>query len=114
MALYSQTRWWSRWKIIQHVLEQFGDVEPFLQENVDLSAATRTKLLEILHDPLQLLLLKVELAAIVDTGVHFVRATYSLEDGSSAMRKLVKLGQLSHLTVTLICRLLFAVHFLGM
>ena len=53
---------------MQQVLQQFGNVEPFLQENVDLSAATRTKVLEILHDPMQLLLLKVELAAIVDMG----------------------------------------------
>lgn len=75
MALYSQTRWWSRWEIMPQVLEQFGDVEPFLQENVDLGAATRTKLQEILHDPMQLLLLKVELAAIVDMGVRFVQAT---------------------------------------
>jgi hypothetical protein len=40
---------------MQQVLEQFGDVEPFLQENADLSTATRAKLLEILHDPQQLL-----------------------------------------------------------
>ena len=79
MATYSKTRWWSRWEIMQQVLEQFGDVEPFLQDNADVSAATRAKLLEILHDPQQLLLLKVELAAIVDMGVHFVRSTYSLE-----------------------------------
>lgn len=46
MATYSQTRWWSRWEIMQQVLEQFGDVEPFLQENPDLSTATRAKLLE--------------------------------------------------------------------
>ena len=79
MATYSQTRWWSRWEIMQQVLEQFSDVEPFLQENPDLSAATRAKILEILHDPQQLLFLRVELSAIVDMGVHFVRATYSLE-----------------------------------
>ena len=79
MATYSQTRWWSRWKIMQQVLEQFGDVEPFLQENADLSTATRAKLVEILHDLQQLLIFKVELAAIVDVGMHFVKATYSLE-----------------------------------
>lgn len=33
MATYSQTRWWSRWEIMQQVLEKFGDVEPFLVEN---------------------------------------------------------------------------------
>ena len=79
MAIYSQTRWWSRWEIMQQVLEQFGDVEPFLQENLDLNAATRAKILEILHYPQQLLSLKVELSAIVDMGVNFLGATYSLE-----------------------------------
>ena len=79
MATYSHTQWWSRWEIMQQVLEQFGDVEPFLRENPDLSTATRAKLLEILLNPQQLLILKVELAAVVDIGVHFVKATYSLE-----------------------------------
>jgi len=61
------------------VLEQFGDVEPFLQENSDLSPATRSKLLDILHNPQSLTTLELELAAIVDMGVHFVKATYRLE-----------------------------------
>ena len=43
--------WWSRWEIMLQVLEQFGDVEPFLQENSDFSPATRSKLLDILHNP---------------------------------------------------------------
>ena len=64
---------------MQQVLEQFGDVEPFLQDNPDFRTATRAKLLEILLNPQQLLILKVELAAVVDIGVHFVKATYSLE-----------------------------------
>jgi len=79
MATYSQTRWWSRWEIMLQVLEQFGDVEPFLQENSDLSPATRSKLLDILHNPQSLTTLKLELAAVVDMGVHFVKATYRLE-----------------------------------
>ena len=45
-------------------------IEPFLQENVDSSAATQAKLLETLHDPQQLLLLKVKLAAIIDMGMQ--------------------------------------------
>ena len=71
--------WWSRWEIMLQVLEQFGDVEPFLQENSDLSPATRSKLLDILHNPQSLTTLKLELAAVVDMGVHFVKATYRLE-----------------------------------
>lgn len=50
-------------------------MRPFLEENADLSANTQAKLSEILHNPQQLLSLKVELAAIVDMGIHFVRAT---------------------------------------
>ena len=42
----------------EQLLEQFRDVEPFLVENSDLSNTT------------QLLTLKMELAAIVDVGVH--------------------------------------------
>lgn len=55
------------------VLTLFGDVEPFLMDNVDLSPATREHLLiilGILHDPAELVLLKVELASVVDIGVH--------------------------------------------
>jgi len=61
------------------VLEQYGDVEPFLQENSDLSPATQSKLLDILHNPQSLTTFKLELAAVVDMGVHFVKATYCLE-----------------------------------
>ena len=45
-----------------------------MQENVDLSTATRAKLVEILHDLQQLLILKLELAAILDVEMHFVKA----------------------------------------
>ena len=53
---------------MQHqVLQQFGDVESFLREH-DISPVTHTKLFDILSDPQQLAMLKVELAAVVDIG----------------------------------------------
>lgn len=83
MATYSKTRWWSKWEMMNQVLVQYGDIKPFLLENGDVSPATRAKLLEILNDPQQQLLLKMELASVIDVGAYFVRATYELEgDGA--------------------------------
>lgn len=79
MATSSKTRWWSRWEVLHQVLQQFGDVEPFLHNNPDISPATRSKLLQILSDPLENSRLKVELAVVIDLGKHFVEATYTLE-----------------------------------
>ncbi len=79
MPTYSKTRWWSKWEIMRQILVQFGDVQAFLQQNEDISPATRPKLLEVLNDPRQLIVLKMELASVVDVGVHFVKATYDLE-----------------------------------
>ena len=31
MARFSPTQWWSRWKVTDQLLTQFGDVLPFLQ-----------------------------------------------------------------------------------
>lgn len=87
MASYSETRWWSRWEVFNQVVQQFGDVEPFLHEQTDLSPATRSKLLRILADPLKKLRLQVELAAVIDAGEPFVKATYDLEgDGPLALK----------------------------
>ena len=76
MSSYSNTRWWSRWEVQQQFLQQFGDVEPFLKQHEDISPATRTKILALLHNPQELLALKLELAAVVDIGSYFVKATY--------------------------------------
>ena len=84
---HSPTRWWSKWECINWVLELFGDVEIFIQRNEDFASATRSKLLTFFSDPQKKALLKVELAVIVDLGVHFVKATYHLEgDGPLAFR----------------------------
>ena len=86
MGGYSPTRWWSKWELIYQLLLQFGDVKPFLEENEDLGPATQQKLLGILTDPQKYALLKIELAAVVDCGEPFVKATYALEgDGAVAL-----------------------------
>ena len=59
--------------------DYFGDVLPFLEENVNLSPATHQKLLDIFENPQDVQDLRLELAAIVDAGIHFVKSTYSLE-----------------------------------
>ena len=79
MATLSKTRWWSRWEVLHQVLEQFGDLELFLRNNIEVSPATRSKLLEILSDQQKCSLLKVELAVVSDLGEHFVKSTYTLE-----------------------------------
>lgn len=40
-ASYSETCWWSRWEVFHQIAQQFGDVHPFLQEQMDISANRR-------------------------------------------------------------------------
>lgn len=79
MRTHSDTRWWSKWEILQQALCYFGDIEPFLRENEEMSPAMRRHLLEIFDDHQDAQDLRLELAAVVDAGVHFVSATYYLE-----------------------------------
>lgn len=79
MASYSATRWWSKWEIFKQIMLQFGDIEPFLNSNPDLGPSSRPKLLAILADQEKLKCLKLELAAVIDWGEVFVKATYNLE-----------------------------------
>lgn len=72
---YSETRWWSKWEVLKQVMLLFGDVLPFLQENVDISPGTRGKLLAIFSNPQNRAYLLVELAVVIDIGEHFVKAT---------------------------------------
>ena len=64
--------------VCNHVLCQFGDVIPFLQNHPELPA-TSGKLLHLLTDPQKSAYLRVELAAVIDCGERFVKATYNLE-----------------------------------
>ena len=83
MASYSKTRWWSKWETFHQLMVQFGDLEPFLSAHPEIGPSLRSKLLDILHDPNQLGQLKMEVAAVVDVGEHFVKTTYCLEvDGT--------------------------------
>ena len=79
MATYSHTRWWSKWEVMHQLLQYFGDGKPFLLQHSDIGTHTRPKLLAYFEDSEKLKYLKVELAAIVDYGEPFVKATYSLE-----------------------------------
>lgn len=58
---------------------QFGDVTPFLKKHDGIAPTRRRKLLELLHDGKKVAFLKMELAAVVDTGEPFVKSTYILE-----------------------------------
>ena len=86
MATYSVTRWWSKWEVMKQLLEQFGDISPFLSSDEDFASVIKPKLLAILADPQQSRLLQLELAATIDAGEPFVKATYRLEgDGPLAL-----------------------------
>ena len=78
MQSYSTTRWWSRFEVMHQVMVQFGDIESFLR-NEDVSSVTSSKLLEIMCNVEKRLTLQLELAAVIDVGIHFVKATYDLE-----------------------------------
>ena len=65
--------------MIQQIMEQFGDVVPFLT-NADLgSTLTRSNLLGMVQNTRQNQFLTVELASVVDCGHPIVKATYRLE-----------------------------------
>ena len=65
----------------------FGDIQPFLEENDDIGAALRPKLLSYLQIPQTSSKLQVEIAATVDWGEPFVKACYDLEgDGPLALQ----------------------------
>lgn len=115
---FSETRWWSKWEVLRQVSEFFGDVEPFLRENDEVYPANRRRLLGIFDDPQSCQDLRLELAALVDAGVHFVNTTYYLEgDGPliftcyerlSAVTRAVAVGNLSQIPQLLLGKLLVA------
>ena len=65
--------------MLKQVSNYFGDVLQFLEENENLSHATRRNLLDIFENPQDLQDLLLKLAAVVDAGINFVKSTYSLE-----------------------------------
>lgn len=82
MKTVSNTRWWSWWELLHQLLLSFGDVEPFLDDNEDVAPKTMDRLRVMLADENTKRRLKLELAAVVDVGKHFVTATYDLEGDS--------------------------------
>lgn len=77
---FSATRWWSRFEMIQQVINAFGDVSSFLEcDDLPPPPANSSKLLDILHDPAKCRKLKMELAITVDAMEPFVKATYVLD-----------------------------------
>lgn len=74
MPGYSPTRWWSKWELINQVMELFG-----LRRNEDLAPATRARLLDYFNDAQKNAYLQIEMAIVIDISVHFVKATYNLE-----------------------------------
>ena len=65
--------------MIKMVLLYFGDIEPFLLRNEDIGPSTRPKLLSFFTDMHKRAILQLELAATVDWGEPFVKASYFLE-----------------------------------
>ena len=97
MPTFSLTRWWSKWEVMNLVLEYFADVEPFVRENDHLAPATRAHLMQIFNSPGDSKDLELELAAFVDGGNHFVSATYYLEgDGPLVFSRYERLATVSN------------------
>ena len=99
MKLHSKTRWWSKWEVVNHVMDFFGDVEPFLRESDNLSPVCRANLLEIFGDPATARDLEIELAAIIDAVKHFIQATYYLEGDGLVFSCYERLSALAHAIV---------------
>ena len=92
---YGESRWWSRWEVYQQLMVQFGDVERCMEEAKDAKVCPQIllQLQEILSNPQQHMLLKLDLAATIDVGKHFVKTTYFLEgDGPLIFSRYEKLS----------------------
>lgn len=74
---YSATRWWSKWEVMRHLHDAFGDVSSFVAS--DELPPSKSKLQDILDDPPKNRKLPMELAITIDAGEPFVKATYRLE-----------------------------------
>ena len=64
---------------MNQVLTQFGDIEPFLVENQDIAPRLADHLRVLLEDQDRRKLLIMELAAVINAGEQFVKATCILE-----------------------------------
>lgn len=64
---------------MEHAMTYFADIELFLQENQDVAPRNSGHLQVLLTDVERRKRLMMELAAVVDAGGNFVKATYQLE-----------------------------------
>ena len=64
------------------MLLMFGDVELFVENNLDLGQATRSRMLAILQNQQKKAAPMVEMAILIDVGKIFVQTTYNLEGDS--------------------------------
>ena len=78
---YSETRWWSRWEVYKQLMEQFGNVQRIIDDMVRENVAPQIsrQLVDFFSHLNKVISLKLELAALVDVGEVFVKATYILE-----------------------------------
>ena len=53
MKSYSATRWWSKWEVMQQLMIQFGNVEPFLTNYRDVAPSTNAKVQAFFQDRLR-------------------------------------------------------------
>ena len=80
MGSYSATSWWNRWEIISQVVMQYPEIEIFLRNNPEIAPASHAKLITLFfQDKQKNVYLQLKLAAIIEWGKHFVKATYNLE-----------------------------------
>ena len=94
---FSETRWWSKWEVLNQAMDLFADVESFLHQNEVISPANRRHLLQIFDDPERLQKLRLEQAVVIHAGVHFVNATYYLEgDGPLTFSCYERLSAVAH------------------
>ena len=95
---YCETRWWPKWEVYHQLMVQFGDVARFVEEAKDAKVCPQLppQLQAILSEPQRPMNLKLELAATIDVGEHFVKATYFLEgDGPLVFTCYEKLSAVS-------------------
>lgn len=85
VALYAKGQWWNEWEIINQMMVQFDDIEPFLTTNTDICSSLRPELLDILHNTPGVCQLKMELAAVFDIGKHFVKAIQNIDSDGALM-----------------------------
>ena len=75
--------------MIEQLHNLYGDIEGFLRNN-DMAPATKEKLLGMLSHPQKRVLLKLELAVVIDAGRPLVQATYVLEGDGPLLVKCYK------------------------